>query len=129
MIVKKLVFGLAAAFALAAAAGVTVVAAAFALFAVLRDTLGPAGAAGVVAGVAALLIAIIALVLALMARGPTVKKGEDTSFASRALVLAREKPLLGAAALGAGAFLLAKNPKIASTIVATFLASRPQPKR
>jgi hypothetical protein len=129
LIFRKLVFGLAAAFALATAVGVAVVAAAFALFALLRDSLGPAGAAAVVAGVAVLLIAILALVLALMARGPKAKKREDASFAGRALELAREKPLLGAAALASGAFLLAKNPKIASTIVATFLASRPQPKR
>jgi len=56
------------------------------------------------------------------------KPAEDVSVAGRAIDLAREKPLVGIAALAAGAFLLAKNPKIASAVVATFFASRPKPK-
>lgn len=128
MIVRKLVFGLAAAFAIAAAAGVAVVAAAFALFALLRDALGPSGAAAVVVGVAALLIALLGLALALMARPPRPKP-EDASVAARAMDFAKEKPLIALGALAIGGFLLARNPKIATIALASLFAKPSSPKR
>ena len=128
MIVRKLVLGLAAAFAVAAAAGVAVVAAAFAVYALLRDPLGPSGAAAAVAGLAALLIALGALVLALMARPPRAKR-DETSVTARAIEFARDKPLIALGAAAVVGFILVRNPKIATTALTAFMAGKAAPRK
>jgi cobalamin synthase len=97
-------------------------AAAFALYALLSESLGPAGAAAVVAGVAALLMAIGALVALLMARPP--KRRENDSFAARALDYAREKPVVAIAAAAAAGLIAVRNPKLITAALTAFLAGK-----
>jgi hypothetical protein len=130
LIVKKVVFGLAAVSAIAAAAAVAVIAAAFALYALLRDYLGPSGAAAVVAAVAALLAALGGLICILVARPSAARRpAESASLGVRALDFARERPLVaGAAALALG-LLAVRNPKVLTTAFTAFLAGKATPRK
>jgi hypothetical protein len=112
--------------AIAAAAGVAVIAAAFALYALLRDWLGPAGAAAVVAGTAALIVALAGLIVLLGSR-PKPARRQDDGLMLRAFDLAKEKPLIAAAAALA-AVVLFRNPKIATAALTAFLAGKAAPK-
>jgi hypothetical protein len=122
LIVRKVVLVLIAAFAAASAAAVAVVALAFALYALLRDALSPAGASAVVAGVAALLVALGAIMAALFAKPP--KRHEDDSFAGRALDFVREKPILAIVAAAAAGLIAVRNPKLITTALTAFLAGK-----
>ena len=111
--------------AVAAATGVVVVAASFAVYALAEPYLGPAGAAAVVAGVFALLAVIVALIAtAKVAPGAKTGKAEDGPLADRLLKLAKDKPLI---ALGAGAVavtVLLRNPAMVSALVSAFVAGK-----
>jgi hypothetical protein len=122
LIVRKVVLVLIAAFAAASAAAVAVVALAFALYALLRDALSPAGASAVVAGVAALIMALGAIMAALFAKPP--KRREDDSFAGRALDFARDKPVVAIAAAAAAGLIALRNPKLITTALTAFLAGK-----
>jgi hypothetical protein len=112
----------AVAVALTAGAVVTaVVASAFALFALLEGYLGPAGAAAVVAALAALVAAVTALI-ALRKAEP--KPVEQQSPMERVIDLAREKPLIAAAAAIAAGVVALKNPKIVAAVFSAFVAGK-----
>ena len=120
--IRRIFLLLSAAVALATAAGVLVVSAAYALFALCRDQfqLGAAGAAAAVTLTVAVVLAIVALALALTARKPPT----PDNIVDRVTALLKEHPVMGAgAALGAGLMAL-RNPKLATTILTSFLASR-----
>lgn len=123
MSLKKVLRLLAAIAATAAAAAVCVIAAAFALYALARVYIGPAGAAAVVAGTAALLALILAFVITRKAT-PKPLKGEDQNLAAKLVELARERPIVAAAAAVAAGLVLARNPKIVSTMISAFVAGR-----
>jgi membrane protease YdiL (CAAX protease family) len=123
LIFKKAVTLLAAFAAIAAAAAVCVVALAFALYAVVRDYIGPAGGAAAVAGAAALLALILAYVATRKAK-PKPLKAEDQSMTTRLIELARERPLVAAGAAVAAAVVLARNPKILTTVLSAAIAGR-----
>lgn len=118
--IKKALLTAAAAGAALAAGGVFVVALAYALFALVRPGLGPAGAAAVVAGAAALLLVIFMLVLAIKAG----LRRREPSLGEKAVQFAREKPLVAAAAaLAAGIFAI-RNPSALMAVVLAFLEGR-----
>ena len=103
-----------------------VVAAAFAVYAVLADYLRPAGAAAIVAAIAALAAALGGVLML----GPRRRGShpEPDSLSAKALDFARAKPLLAlgaAAALGVVAF---RNPKLVTAAVTAFLAGKSAPK-
>jgi hypothetical protein len=129
---KKALSILAAIAAMAAAAAVCVVAAAFALYALARYYVGPASAAAVVAVLAALLALGLALMLTRKAR-PRPLKAEEKSTTTRLIELARERPVIAAGAAVAAALVLARNPKILTTVLAAAMAGRtakpPEPRR
>ncbi|MDB5498616.1 MAG: hypothetical protein JWP28_2647 [Phenylobacterium sp.] len=128
MIFRKFV-GLVAAFAaIAAAAGVCVVALAFALYAALRDIVGPAWAAAGVAGAVALIALILAFVITRKAR-PKPVKGDSQNLTAKLIELARERPLVALGAVGAAAAVVLKNPRILSAVIAGLFAGRPPPKK
>lgn len=118
---------MAAVAAVATAAVVVVVALSFALYAALRDLIGPAWAATAVAGAFALLALILAFVLTRKAT-PKPVKGDDRNLTARLIELARERPLVAAGAMAAAVAVVIRNPRILTAIVTAAFASRPRPK-
>ena len=135
-ILRKLMMGMVATAAFAACAVVSVVALAFALYALVEPTLGRAGAAAVVAGVAALIIALAAVIISIGANaGASPAKrpaapAQGESLIERALLFMQEKPVIAvAAALGAG-FLAIRNPTYVGSVIRSILGvPEPPPRR
>ena len=126
MIFKKALLYISAASALAAAAVVVVVALAFALYAAVLPLVGPAWAAASVAGAAATLMVLCALVLLIKVNPPKFgKQREERDVLTRLIDLAKDKPIVAASAIIAGAAVALKNPKIVATLLATAMATRP----
>ena len=129
MIARKVLGLVAAASAMAAAAGVLVVALAYALFAAARDLMGlsPAASAALVAGAAALLLAICALIAALAAgAGP---KTRQPSLAEKAKDFVRERPIVAAIGALAAGVVAIRNPSLLTAIVLSFLEGKPSSKK
>src|SRR4051812_17546337 len=114
---------MAAVAAIAAAAVVVVVALSFALYAALRDLIGPAWAAAAVAGAFALLAVVVALVITRKAK-PKPVKGDDQNLTSRLVELARERPLVAAGAMAAAVAVVIRNPRILTAVLTAAMASR-----
>jgi hypothetical protein len=110
-----------------------VVAIAFALYAALRDVIGPAWAAAAVAGIVALLALIVALVAFRKAKPRASAKTETPGLASRLIDLAKERPMLAAgvatAAAAAAITVAIRNPRILTAIIAGLFAPTPPPRR
>jgi hypothetical protein len=123
LIFRKFVGLIAAVAAIAAAAAVCIVALAFALYAGVRDAIGPAWAAAVVAGVAALIALVLALVVTRRAR-PQPVRGDTQNVTAKLVDLARDRPLVALAAVGAAAAVVVRNPRILSAVVAGLFAGR-----
>ena len=127
MIFRKVV-GLVAAFAaIAAAAVVCVVALAFSLYAAVREYVGPAWGAAAVALTVALMAVILAFLVTRKARPPKPVKGDGDNLAARLIDLARERPLVALAAVGAAAAVIVRNPRVLSAVIAAFFAGKPPP--
>ena len=129
MIFRRVLLALIAASAFAAAAGVLVVALAFALYALVEPKFGAAGAAATVAGTTAGLMALGGLLIALAARPrKRVAPPAPEGVLERALAFIRQKPVLaGTAAVGAG-LLAVRNPKYLGEVLRSFLDGKPPPK-
>ncbi|CAN5798027.1 hypothetical protein BH11PSE1_BH11PSE1_04500 [soil metagenome] len=126
MIFKKALLYVSAVSALAAAAVVVVVALAFALYAAVLPLVGPAWAAASVAGAAAALMVLCALVLLIKVNPPKFgKQPQERDVLTRLIDLAKDKPIVAASAIIAGAAVALKNPKIVATLLATAMATRP----
>jgi hypothetical protein len=111
----------------AAAAVVGVVAAAFALYAVVETWLGPAGAAAVVAALFALTAAAISWFIA---RGSDSAPIDDQSMVDRLVAMAKDRPLMALGAAGAIVTVVLRNPKILSVLLAAALAAfAPKPEK
>lgn len=123
MIFRKLISLVAAIAAIAAAAVVCVVALAFALYAVVRDLVGPAWGAAAVAIAAAILALILAFLLTRKAR-PKPPKGDAQNLTSRLVELARERPLVAAGAIAAAVAVIVKNPRILTAVASAAFARR-----
>jgi hypothetical protein len=121
----------AAAAAIGAAAASCVVAAAFAVYALLRPEIGPAGASAAVAAAFAALAVIIALVAVSGSRGGAKAVGErdPIALAERLLEMVRERPW----AAGVGAVVLClialRSPAVMEAVARAFFDSRAPRKR
>jgi hypothetical protein len=127
---RQVGLGLAAAAVLATCAAIVVMALAFALFALVRPQLGPAGAAAVVAGAAAGILLIIGVVLAVAGRPNAPKlvpKGNDPL--ARAVNFLKEQPVTAIMAAVAVGFLAVRNPRYLGVAARAFLEGRQPPKR
>ena len=124
MIFKRVVGLVAAMAAIAAAAVVCVVALAFSLYAAVRDLIGPAWGAAAVALTAALIALILAAVVTRKAR-PKPVKGDSENLTAKLIELARERPLVAVAAVGAAAAVVIRNPRILTAVIAAVFAPRP----
>ena len=110
--------------AIAAAAAVCVVALSFALYAAVRDLIGPAWGAVAVAGAMALIALVLAFLLTRKAR-PKPVKGDPDNLTARLIELARERPLVALGAVGAAAAVVIRNPRILTAIITATFAQRP----
>lgn len=112
--------------AMIGAAGAIVVALAFALYAVLKDLITPAGASACVALALAILCGIGVLVAVSKAKGPKRDQRNNVggSPLDRFIDFAKERPIAAsAAAVGAGLLAL-RSPGLAGTIAAMALGGR-----
>ena len=118
--IKKLVSFVVALAAMAAAAGVLVVSAAFAVYAVLRTYIGPSGAAACVVLAAAIVLGVLALVMFSKAKGPKpkVKTADGAgSLVERLTDLVSDRPVVAASAAVAAGLLAWRNPTLVSTVL------------
>jgi hypothetical protein len=120
VILRRILYFLAGATALSVSAGVIVVALAYALFALVKPAVGPAGASAVVAGAAAVLIGLIGLVLSLLARPPKKKPGEPDSLVDRVVDFVSSKPFTSLAAALAAGILMVRNPRYLGMALSSF---------
>ena len=92
-----------------------VIALSFALYAALRDLIGPAWASTAVAGAFALVALILAFFLTRKAN-PKPVKGDQQNLTSRLIELARERPLVAAGAMAAAVAVVVRKPRILTAI-------------
>jgi hypothetical protein len=112
--------------AIAAAAGVCVVALAYALYAVVREWLTPAGSSAVVA----LAFALVAVIIAMVVMGRTRPKPQaEASPVERLVEIARQKPLLAAAGIIGASFIAVRNPGMVATLIMGLMAPKPDDRR
>jgi uncharacterized membrane protein len=127
----KRILNLAAALAaVAAVAAVCVVAASFALYALAREYIGPAGGAAVVAAVFALVAVILALI-ATRKVTPKVKPGVPPPPASpidKVVAMAKEHPIVAVGAAAVAVTVMVRNPAMVTALVSAFLAGNSTPK-
>jgi len=111
-----------AAVAVAAAVSVSLVAAAFALYALVVQWLGPIGGAALVAGVFALIALFSAAVAVGKIRPRRGVPAPPPSPAEKIMGIARERPILATGAAVLAGIVLMRNPAIATALVSAFLA-------
>lgn len=122
LILGRVGVALAAAAILATSAAIFVAALAFALFALVRPSLGPAGAAAVVAGSAALLVLLMGVAVAMVPKGKPARinpKGKDP--VERIVNFFKNTPITAIAAAVATGVLAIRNPKYLGQAVRSFL--------
>lgn len=122
LILGRVGVALAAAAILATSAAIFVVALAFALYALVRPAVGPAGAAAVVAGAAALLVLLMGVAAALAARAKPARitpRGKDS--VERIINFFKDTPITAVAAALAAGVLAVRNPKYLGAAVRSFL--------
>jgi membrane associated rhomboid family serine protease len=129
VILRRLLYFLTGAAALSVSAGVVVVALAYALYALVKPAVGPAGASGIVAGAAAVLIGLIGLVLTNMARPPKKKPGEPESIVDRIVDFVRSKPVTSLGAAIAAGILAVRNPGYLGMALRSFVEGRQPPRK
>ena len=128
MIFRRVLLGLTAAAMFAAAAGVIVIALAFALYALVEPYLGRAGAAATVALATAVPIGFAGMIMALAGRGKRSRTASSFSggVLERAIQFVRQKPIVAAAAaIGAG-LMAARNPKYLGEALRAFFEGDPK---
>jgi len=112
--------------AIAAAAVVCVIALAFAEYAAVREYLDAAWGAAAVAATVAVMALILAFLVTRKAR-PKPVKGDDQNLTAKLIDLARERPLVALAAVGAAAAVVVRNPRVLTAVLAAAFAPRPAP--
>ena len=120
---RRVLIAAASVAAVATAAGAAVVAAAMALFHLLQNGLGSAGAYAVVA-VAAALVAIIGALLGSFSFKRQPKEPVEPTLGETVGRMVRERPFLSAGAAIAAGFIALKNPGIAGAVLTSFLTGR-----
>jgi hypothetical protein len=129
VILRRILLALAGVTALAVSAGVIVVALAYALYALVKPAIGPAGGAAVVAGAAAMLIGLIGVMLTRMARPPKRRRAEPQSLIDRVVEFVRDKPVTSIAAAVAAGLVAVRNPKYLGAVMRAFVEGREPPRR
>jgi hypothetical protein len=134
LIVRRVVFAVAALAATAAASGVLVVAAAFAVYQLLRQVMTPAEAGAVLALAAGIVCALGGLIFASQVKLPTFRRSvapqsaaalARASLPNRVVEFARERPFVTAGAAVAAGLLALANPTLVTAVMRAFIAPRP----
>ena len=131
MILRRILFFLASATALAVSAGVIVVALAFALYALVKPYLGASGGAAIVAAAAAVLIGGLGLAIGAAARPRRRRAGRrdaDTPL-DRMVDFIRDKPVTSMAAAIAAGLMAVRNPGYLGAAIRSFIEGRERPRR
>jgi hypothetical protein len=134
VILRRILYFMAGASALAVSAGIVMVALAYAEYALVKPALGPAGASGVVALTAAVMIGVIGLVLTMLAQPPKPKKNEEPpeSLMDRVMEFVRSRPITAIGAALAAGLLVVRNPTYLGAAVRAFMNgvdAEPRPRR
>jgi hypothetical protein len=132
VIIRKIIISLIAGAMLAVSAGVLVVSAAFALFALLQGYVGGPGAAALTALAAAALMAVVAFSFEAWAKSskkakPGQPSASDQDLLARLIGMAQDKPVIAAGALAGAVFLAIRNPALTAIVVKAFLDPKPRP--
>ncbi len=130
MIGKTVLQTLTTAMIVAVSACVSLVAAAFGLFVLLRSLWGEAIACAVVAGVFALVALIVAFVAsrpAPVAKRPVQTAPEPSPILASLMAIVRDKPLVSAAVAAAAGIIAVRNPQMISNLIAALLQD-PEPR-
>ena len=131
MILRRILFFLASATALAVSAGVIVVALAFALYALAKPYVGASGGAAIVAAAAAVLIGGLGLAIGAAAR-PRRRRGgrrEPETPLDRMVDFIRDKPVTSIAAAIAAGLMAVRNPGYLGAAIRSFIEGRERPRR
>lgn len=118
---KRILNFAAAVAAVAAAVAVCIVAASFAIYALAREYIGPAGGAAVVTAV----FAVVAVVVALLATRkvtPKTAAAPPPSPVDKAIAIAREHPIVAVGAAAVAVTVMVRNPAMVTALVSAFLA-------
>lgn len=122
VILRRIALALIGAVLLATAAGVLVVALAWALFGALRLWLGAPGAAVGVALGAALLMALVAFWLDRSLLAPCRgKDADEPALIQKLIAMAQERPIMAVGALVGAIFLAIRNPALTAALAKAFL--------
>jgi len=131
VILRRILFFLASATALAVSAGVIVVALAFALYALVKPYVGASGGAAIVAAAAAVLIGGLGLAIGAAAR-PRRRRGgrrDAETPLDRMVDFIRDKPVTSIAAAIAAGLMAVRNPGYLGAAIRSFIEGRERPRR
>jgi len=133
-ILRKLIIAVVGAAMLGASAAVMVVAAALALYGVLKPYFGGPGAAATIVLAAGLLMLAVGLLLErrlMKAGGHKAHPGpqDEQDVLQKLIGMAQDKPLIAAGALIGAIFLAIRNPALTAVVVKAFLDPKPRPSK
>ena len=130
-VLRKVIIAVIGAAMLGASAAVMVVAAAMAVYGLIRPYLGSPGAAAVIVVIAGLLMLIVGLILErwILKPGHKVKPEEEQDLLQRLIGMAQDKPLIAVGALIGAIFLAIRNPALTAVVVKAFLDPKPRPSK
>lgn len=123
MIFQRLLMAFVAIAAIATSAAVTVVAASYALFALMQPSLGNAGASAVVMAVFALIVLLGGL-LAIPRRKHRVRHEGAAGVAEDLMELVRDNPMAAAGVAVAAGIMAMRNPRVITEVARAFFQSR-----
>jgi hypothetical protein len=134
-ILRKVIIAVVGAAMLGASAAVMVVAAAMALYGVLRPYLGGPGAAATIVLAAGLLMLAVGLLLEKRLLKSGAGKGhhggpqDEQDMLGKLIGMAQDKPMIAAGALIGAIFLAIRNPALTAVVVKSFLDPKPRPSK
>lgn len=128
-ILRKVIIAVVGAAMLGASAAVMVVAAALAIYGLLKPYIGGPGAAAAIALIAAVLMLAVGLVLErrLLRSGRKPTPQDEQDLMQKVIGMAQEKPLIALGALIGAIFLAIRNPALTAVVVKAFLDPKPRP--
>ena len=127
MITAKILKALAAGAVIVSAVGVSVIALAICVHALLLPVMGAAGSAALVSAAFAIL-ALLAALVAVRRPEPRQRAPEASPLIEVLLDLVRAKPLVSTAVATLVGLILSRNPELLATLIRTFTAAPPPPK-
>ena len=130
-ILRKIIFAIVGAAVLAASAAVMVVAAAMAVYGVLKPYLGGPGAGAVIVLAAGILMLVVGLLLErwILKPGHKAKPEDEQDLLQRLIGMAQDRPLVAVGALIGAIFLAIRNPALTAVVVKAFLDPKPRPSK